>query len=220
VIEKFPSLEKASHGRQIVQQEDIATEYANSILLEFSLLIGILHISMSLLRYLRRNWAAIGWVCFLIGGYFYFPYALQATSLTQFLGLVSKGTAGIIGIQMIYVGIGMAVLLAFIQKRWRGAGEVMHVVQVFGDVLSYLRLYALALASTLMAETFNGLGWRLGFAVGVLVMLLGHAINLTLGTMGGVIHGLRLNFLELYHYSFEGEGKLFRPLKKLKRGEV
>jgi len=34
--------------------------------------------------------------------------------------------------------------------------------------------------------------------------------------MGGVIHGLRLNFIEWYHYSFDGDGKLFDPLKLLK----
>jgi len=33
--------------------------------------------------------------------------------------------------------------------------------------------------------------------------------------MSGVIHGLRLNFIEWYHYSFEGDGKLFNPLKKI-----
>jgi V/A-type H+-transporting ATPase subunit I len=218
LVGKHPSLKEASQGKAILEHPDVLSSYTNDILMELSLLVGMLHISLSLLRYLKRNWAGIGWICFLIGGYLYFPYALHATSLIQFLGLVHKEVAGVIGIQMIYIGIGTAFLLALIQKKWRGIGEVMHVVQVFGDVLSYLRLYALALASTLMAETFNGLGWRLGFAVGILILLLGHAINLSLGLMGGVIHGLRLNFLEWYHYSFEGGGKLFNPLKKLKKG--
>jgi V/A-type H+-transporting ATPase subunit I len=48
------------------------------------------------------------------------------------------------------------------------------------------------------------------------LVLIAHFINLVLGTMGGVIHGLRLNFLEWYHYSFEGGGKKFQPLKLLK----
>ena len=46
-------------------------------------------------------------------------------------------------------------------------------------------------------------------------------INIALGIMSGVIHGLRLNFIEWYHYSYTGGGKLFNPLKKLtmKEGE-
>ena len=44
----------------------------------------------------------------------------------------------------------------------------MNLVQVFGDVLSYLRLYALALAGTMMAATFNGLGEILGLFLGII----------------------------------------------------
>ena len=53
------------------------------------------------------------------------------------------------------------------------------------------------------------------FIIGVIVMIVGHAINFSLGIMGGVIHGLRLNFIEWYHYSFQGDGKLFNPLRLL-----
>ena len=67
-----------------------------------------------------------------------------------------------------------------------------------------------------MAQTFNDLGQALGFAAGMLVILLGHGVNVLLSIMGGTIHGLRLNFLEWYRYSFEGGGKLFEPLKRLK----
>jgi V/A-type H+-transporting ATPase subunit I len=48
------------------------------------------------------------------------------------------------------------------------------------------------------------------------VIILGHGINISLGLMAGVIHGLRLNFIEWYHYSFEGGGRFFNPLKLLK----
>ena len=103
-----------------------------------------------------------------------------------------------------------------IEKRFGGIGEITQILQVFADILSYLRLYALALASTIMAETFNDIGSTVGLVLGILVILVGHGVNIMLGTMGGVIHGLRLNFIEWYHYSFEGGGKLFAPLKKLK----
>ena len=46
----------------------------------------------------------------------------------------------------------------------------------------------------------------LGIVMAVIILLIGHSINLILGVMGGVIHGLRLNSLEWYRWSFEGDG--------------
>jgi V/A-type H+-transporting ATPase subunit I len=89
----------------------------------------------------------------------------------------------------------------------------MNMVQIFGDVLSYIRLYALALAGMMVASTFNNLGISVGIIGGIFIILFGHLTNVSLSIMGGVIHGLRLNFLEWYHYSFEGGGRLFNPLR-------
>ncbi len=91
----------------------------------------------------------------------------------------------------------------------------MTVIEVFADVLSYLRLYALALAGSIMANTFNSFGLNMPIAIGIVVIIVGHSLNIVLSVMGGVIHGLRLNFLEWYHYSFEGEGKKHKPLALL-----
>jgi len=86
-------------------------------------------------------------------------------------------------------------------------------------VLSYLRLYALGLAGSLMAVTFNQMGTEFGLATGVFIILLGHIANLGIVAMAGTIHGLRLNFLEWYHFCFEGGGKLFNPLQ-LRRPKI
>lgn len=188
--------------------------FFKNILLELSIIVGVIHVSSSLIRYLSRNYANIGWVLFAIGGYLYFPSYLHAASLVQFLNIASLKMAAAFGIQLIYVGIGLALALALIQKKLKGLGEIANLVQVFADILSYLRLYALALASSIMAQTFNQMGIDLGLFFGVIAILAGHVINFILGTMGGVIHGLRLNFIEWYHYSFDGGGKLFKPLKR------
>jgi V/A-type H+-transporting ATPase subunit I len=132
------------------------------------------------------------------------------------MGWISKPIATDVGLQMVYVGLALAVVLALIQKKLHGLHEVMNVITVFADVLSYLRLYALALAATIMAETFNKMGLEVGLVFGVLIILAGHTVNIVLGVQGGIIHGLRLNFIEWYHYSFTGGGRLFRPLHKLK----
>lgn len=228
-VDKYPKLTTATSGQEFLdlavtqkghnQIFEALDTFTNNILLEFSLIIGIIHISLSLLRYLWRHWAGIGWVAFMIGAYLYFPSVLHATSIVHYLGIVSAAVGVAIGLQLIYVGIGAALFLALIQKRLKGIGEIATVVQVFADVLSYLRLYALGLAGSIMAETFNDIGADVGLFLGFLVILVGHGVNVMLGIMAGVIHGLRLNFIEWYHYSFDGGGRLFSPLLRLKAKE-
>lgn len=226
---KFPNLTNVSSGEEFLEKAVevkqghtkyvMVDAFSDSILLEFALMVGVIHISIGLLRYLLRHWAGIGWVCFMVGAYLYFPLILKATSIIHFLGLVNKTTGEQIGLQIIYTGIAVAMFLALLQKRFKGIGEATTLIQVFADVLSYLRLYALGLAGAIMAETFNELGQAVGLFLGVLVILAGHSVNVMLGIMAGMIHGLRLNFIEWYHYCFDGGGRLFRPLMRLKPKE-
>ncbi len=228
-VEHFPTLSTVTSGEEFLEkgvalknghEKDVISEtFSNNIFLELSLIIGIIHISFGFLRYLPRHFAGIGWIAFMLGSYLYFPSILHATSIVHFLGIVGKTTGTEIGLQLIYTGIIVALSLALIQKRLKGIGEIAALVQVFADVLSYLRLYALGLAGAIMAETFNDMGQDVGLFLGFLVILMGHGVNIMLGIMAGVIHGLRLNFIEWYHYCFDGGGRLFNPLMRLKAKE-
>ena len=219
-VEIAPSALTAKTGQEFLEASPAARkEFADNILLDLTLVIGICHISCSLLRYFRRNFSAIGWVCFLIGAYLFFPLEINATTLANFLGWVSKPVAQGLGEKLVFIGFGLAVVLGIVKNKWKGFLEIMNVIQVSADVLSYLRLYALALASSIMAATFNNMGEAIGVFGGFLVILAGHATNISLGTMSGMIHGLRLNFIEWYRYSFEGGGKIFNPLRILRSKE-
>jgi V/A-type H+-transporting ATPase subunit I len=225
-LKRFPQISEATSGKEMLEMAaekkknvtvyPIVDEFFSNVMLELILVIGIVHISFGFLRYLRRNIAGLGWVCFLVGGYFFFPSILHATTTLEFMGWITKPISSALGLQCIYVGVGFAILAGFIQHRLKGLGEVAHVVQVIADVLSYLRLYALSLAGAIMASTFNQEGSALNLFLGFLVILAGHSINMLLALGGGFIHGLRLNFIEWYHYCFDGGGRLFKPLHKLK----
>ncbi len=227
-VKKYPSLSTENADAFIMQTQThaqghvtypIFDEFSTNVLMEFSFLAGILHISLSFLRYLRRNWAGLGWVIFMVGGYLYFPSIVQATVLVNFMGWISKPVAYAVGFDMVFAGIALAFLAALWKKRWGAFSELFHIVQVFADVLSYLRLYALALGGMVMARTFNdSLGIEMGLIGTIVIVLAGHLININVSLMGAVVHGLRLNFLEWFHYSFEGGGRLFNPLA-LKRFE-
>lgn len=228
-VAKFSNLTNAKTGQEFldgaITNENGKIDYvmfdafSDSILLEFSLIIGVIHIAFSFLRYLFRSWAGIGWIAFMVGSYLYFPETLHATSLLHFLGIVDKQIGIEIGLQLIYTGVAVAMFLALLQKRLSGLEEIANMIQVFADVLSYLRLYALGLAGSIMASTFNEIGQDIGLLFGWIVILFGHSVNILLGLMAGVIHGLRLNFIEWYHYCFDGGGRLFNPLIRLKPKE-
>jgi V/A-type H+-transporting ATPase subunit I len=69
-----------------------------------------------------------------------------------------------------------------------------------------MHLFALVLASASLAITFNQLALQvyeatpgLGVLYSLLILLIGHSLNIMLGIMSGVVHGLRLNFIEFYN---------------------
>jgi V/A-type H+-transporting ATPase subunit I len=98
--------------------------------------------------------------------------------------------------------------------------QFTNVSKAFGDVLSYLRLFALGLASAQLAVTFNGLAadasnrGGIGLLLAILILLAGHTINFLLGLLGGVVHGLRLNCIEFFNWSLTEEGYAFEPFRR------
>lgn len=190
-------------------------KFSDNIMMELALFVGVLHLIISMIRYLDRNVSHIGWIVFLIGAYLYVPFFLHATSLVNFVFGIDRDLAAHNGLYLVYGGIALAVIIALFRHKWFGLLEASNVIQIFGDVLSYLRLYALGLSGALLTATMNDLAGSVPFVFGIIILLFGHVVNITLGIMGGVIHGLRLNFLEWYHYSFEGGGKVYNPLRKV-----
>ena len=92
---------------------------------------------------------------------------------------------------------------------------------ILGDVLSYIRLYALGLAGGKLGEAFNTLGEMvLGDSIVswvpfVLIFAIGHILNLAMSALGAFVHPLRLTFVEYFkNAGYEGKGKEYSPLKK------
>lgn len=93
---------------------------------------------------------------------------------------------------------------------------------LLGDILSYVRLFALGLSGGILASVFSSLATGmspdqaiLGPLVTIIIFLFGHAINIFMNTLGAFVHPLRLTFVEFYNNSeFSGGGKKFRPFAK------
>lgn len=92
---------------------------------------------------------------------------------------------------------------------------------ILGDVLSYLRLYALGLAGAMLGFAFNDLAlMALGnggvrWIAFILIVIVGHTLNVAMAALGAFVHPLRLNFLEFFKNSdYQGVGLKYNPLKK------
>ncbi|MBS1193828.1 MAG: V-type synthase subunit, partial [Methanomicrobiales archaeon] len=88
------------------------------------------------------------------------------------------------------------------------------------DVISYIRLFAVGLAGLAIAETTNMLAGQFGTGIvavvaGIVILIFGHTLNIILGPMSVLVHGVRLNVLEFSgHANVTWSGVAFEPLKE------
>ena len=128
-----------------------------------------------------------------------------------------------------WLGGGGLVLVLFFSNPQKGfllgpaisfGDAILKGISSFSDVVSYLRLFAVGYATVIVASSFNGIALDIGFgsvvgSVGAaLVLVLGHTINIVLGLMAVVVHGVRLNMLEFSgHLNMQWSGKPYKPFK-------
>jgi V/A-type H+/Na+-transporting ATPase subunit I len=91
----------------------------------------------------------------------------------------------------------------------------------FGEVVSYIRLFAVGMAGVAIADGFNAMAARIGVeSVGavigsIFVVMLGHILCLALGPLSVLVHGIRLNLLEFSgHANISWSGLAYKPLKE------
>lgn len=94
---------------------------------------------------------------------------------------------------------------------------------LLGDTLSYIRLFAIGLTGSILGGVFNTLAVTMTDGMNImaraicmlLILLVGHSINIALCTISSLVHPLRLIFVEYYkNAEFEGGGKAYEPFRK------
>jgi V/A-type H+-transporting ATPase subunit I len=105
----------------------------------------------------------------------------------------------------------------FFGKVIGGLGKLYDITSYLSDVLSYLRLMALALASGVIANVFNilaalGGDTPVGVIMFIVVALVGHAFNMAVNIVGTYVHAARLQFLEFFGKFYADGGRAFQPL--------
>lgn len=95
---------------------------------------------------------------------------------------------------------------------------------LLGDVLSYVRLFALGLSGGILANVFNSMAVGmspkvpvLGFLVTALIFVAGHALNIFMNILGAVVHPMRLTFVEFFkNAGYTGGGEEYKPFGRVK----
>lgn len=110
---------------------------------------------------------------------------------------------------------------SFLKRSIHGLGALTELPSLFGDILSYLRLFALGLAGASLAVTFNTMAHHItqsgkpsSWVLAILILLIGQTMNLALCLMSAVVHGLRLNYIEFFKWSIKEDGYSYQPFKK------
>ena len=106
-----------------------------------------------------------------------------------------------------------------------GLGDLaLNFVNTFADTVSYIRLFAVGLATVAIADAFNEMALGIGFnqihtgILSALILVVGHVFNIILGAMSILVHGLRLNVLEFSgHLNMEWAGFKYNPFRKIEK---
>ena len=224
-ISLFDSALPDSVKRFMIAGKVEGTNYDKQMLL--AIIVGIVHISVAMtvkaivttVRYgFKESLSAWGWMLLVVG--------FVATGSLAFLNVIPSGLS-----EWLFIGIGSVAgigiyLLNNLHRNVLaniGAGlwDTYNMASgLMGDVLSYLRLYALGLAGGLLGGVFNQLAFMVQDAAGGvagilccgLILVLGHSLNIAMSCLSAFVHPLRLTFVEYFKNSgYDGQGKAYRP---------
>ncbi|MDX9847812.1 MAG: hypothetical protein RBT74_12590 [Tenuifilaceae bacterium] len=164
--------------------------------------------------------ATFGWLLLIIGSAAFYGLSKLEGLNVEFMGLGHKITLGIAGVGIMFfnspgknpfVNVGL------------GLWDTYNMVTgLFGDILSYIRLFALGLSSAILGNVFNSLAFGMspdipvvGAIVTIIILVAGHSINLFMSALGSLVHPMRLTFVEFYkNAGFIGGGKIYQPFQK------
>ena len=193
-----------------------------------ALIVGIVHLCLAMIvktyiatrnNGLKESLGTWGWTLLVVGG-----VVVAALAIFGVLGgnalkwtVIVLGAVSALGI-FVFNNIHRNVFANIGSGLWDTYNTATGLL---GDVLSYLRLYALGLAGSMLGLAFNNIGQMvlgdgsnyLMWIFFALIVLVGHTLNIAMCALGAFVHPLRLNFLEFFKNSgYEGSGRNYNPL--------
>jgi V/A-type H+-transporting ATPase subunit I len=186
-------------------------------------LIGAIHLSIArLINFIRGlprlvAFSEVGWLSILWGMFFVTRYIVLQEALNP------------LGIWL--VGAGVLLVVVFGEQKgkfFKGVGmglvrlplSLLDSISSFSDIVSYVRLFAVGLATVAVAANFNAMAAQVGFGIpsgliSAFILFFGHTLNIIMGAMAVIVHGVRLNMLEFSgQLGMEWTGVPYKPFKE------
>lgn len=205
-------------------------ENSGELIKKMTFIIGTIHLSIARLKKFLREFPAlksfgqIGWWSIVIGLYYLVlnivlnPQDYPFTSIH--MGLLFGGISLVIIFEEqdqrsnFFKGL-LKGLLSLPLKFLDGVGA-------FSDIISYIRLFAVGLATVEIAKSFNLMAEKMstgttGLILAIFVLIVGHSLNIAMSALSVIVHGVRLKMLEFSgHLGMEWKGHNYEPFKKSK----
>lgn len=201
-----------------------ATTTQNSVM-KFCFSIGVIQLALACVMNIKRkicrhnlSWLSdLGWLLSISALYLMVLYLVIGQNI-QF-GIV--GAVVGLGFLLVVLFGGMEPGKTFGQGLKAGLGNTftafLDTISAFGNVMSYIRLFAVGMASLAIAQSFNNMASGFHGAlviVGAIIMIIGHVLNIVMGFLSVVVHGVRLNLLEFSgQLGMEWSGTAYNPFR-------
>lgn len=200
-------------------------------------MLGLAHLSIAHLMNIRRDFPSLKFIGQLG------QFAMVAGMFFVVLNLVISSTQHPIPTWSL-VSIGAGFVLNFMFANYEGGGNFfstlgksvlasmanivsvfLGVVNIFADIVSYIRLWAVGLAGLAISQTVNNMagpmfGKAIMFAAGIALLVFGHGLNIIMSVLSVIVHGVRLNVLEFSgHLGMEWSGYKYEPFRDTVQAE-
>ncbi|MDD5070250.1 MAG: hypothetical protein PHV17_05920 [Candidatus Omnitrophica bacterium] len=205
----------------VIDQINSFSNSNQSFMMYICFVIGVIHLTIAHLIIAfsiintRRALGQIGWISILWGLFF------------TAQNLVLNKPQPPVTVWLYVAGVSLVIFFSkpdknFLKGALLGLADLpLTVISSFSDIVSYLRIFAVGYASVVVASSFNemalgaGIHSVLGAFIAALVLFLGHSLNIILGFLGVIVHGIRLNMLEFSgHLDMQWSGKKYKPFKE------
>lgn len=189
----------------------------NIILLCF--IIGAAHISIAhLMKFISvdKNVSELGWIGVVWSVFLVVRNLVLETPVPAYMSYILVTS-------LVFIALFAKPQKNVFKRLFEGLASIpMKLMNCFSDTISYIRLFAVGMATLAVASSFNEIAFGIGFdspfnaLLASLILLMGHGVNIAMAALSVVVHGLRLNMLEFSsHLGIEWSGQLFKPLKPM-----
>ncbi len=213
--------------------------FGYSPMMVFSIVIGLVQVILGMALKGVKAWKNYGWA-YSVGS---FSWVAAICALTMLMGLPACGVElSLVATYAIYAILGISALgiflynspasyknpaLGLLSNIGGGVWETYGMATgLLGDLLSYIRLFALGLTGGILGGVFNSLALDMTaslplvarIVVMVIILLLGHGVTFALSMIGAFVHPMRLTFVEFFkNADFSGGGKAYDPFRKISK---